>query len=288
MKTVAIINQKGGSGKTTTAVCLAAALAESGWRVLVVDLDAQASATSWFGVRDDDNRLLEVLGSEGRLEDMVVSTGVPGVDLAPASHALSGIDRALATEVGAELILRRCLDALPSGRYDLVLLDCPPALGLLSISALAACDEVLVPVEAHVMALSGLASLTHTLDRVRSRLNPAARLSAILACRVDARKNLCLDVVASLRERFSDQVMKTVVRENVRLAEAPSFAAPITVYDSKSVGAEDYRAVATELLERFGCRRVKSGRVRGATSKRAPRTASQAHAKSKRPAEVSR
>ncbi|NDD31243.1 MAG: ParA family protein, partial [Proteobacteria bacterium] len=249
MKTIAIINQKGSSGKTTSAVCLAAALAESGWRVLVVDLDAQASASAWLGIHDERNLLLDTLCGEGRLDDIIASTRVPGVDLVPASHALSGVDRALAAEVGAELLLRRSLEALPDGRYDLVLLDCPPSLGLLSISALAASDEVLVPVEAHVMALSGLAALTHTLDRVRSRLSPSARLSAILPCRVDMRKNLCLDVVASLRERFGDRVMATVVRENVRLAEAPSFAAPITVYDPRSAGAEDYRAAATEMLE---------------------------------------
>jgi chromosome partitioning protein len=248
---MAIINQKGGSGKTTTAVNLAAALAEKGRRILVVDLDAQASASSWLGVSDETNSLLGVLTGESRASVAVRSTDLARVDLLPASPALAGIERTLAGEVGSELIFKQALQRLPQEKWDYVLIDCPPSLGLLSISALAASQHVLVPVEAHVMALAGLASLVQTVDRVRDRLSPNVALSAILPCRVDLRKNLCQDVIASLRERFGKLVLQAVVRENVRLAEAPSFAQPITKYDPKSSGAHDYRAVATEILKRF-------------------------------------
>lgn len=250
MKVVAITNQKGGSGKTTTAVNLAAALAEKGRRILVIDLDAQASASMWLGVSDTANSLLGVLAGERDLASAVKPSSCRGVDVVPASPALSGAERALASEVGPELILRRAIETLPN-RWDFVLLDCPPSLGLLSVSALAAADEVLVPVEAHVMALAGLASLTQTIERVRARLHAGVRLGAIVACRVDTRKNLCQDVLSSLRERFGATVLKATVRENVRLAEAPSFAVPITAYDGRSAGAEDYRAVAAEVLKRF-------------------------------------
>lgn len=250
MRTVAVTNQKGGSGKTTTAVNLAAAIGERGKRVLVVDLDPQASASAWLGVRDGGKGLFEVLTDNGNLLDLVRKTDAEGVDLAPSSPWLMGVEKALAGEVGAETILRRRVGRLPGDRWDFVLFDCPPSLGLLAVSALVAAGEVLVPVEAHVMALAGLASLLQTVERVRDRLNPELAVSAILACRVDARTNLSKDVVDRLRERFGDLVLKAVVRENVRLAEAPSFGKPITAYDPRSAGAEDYREVAGEILKR--------------------------------------
>lgn len=250
MTVVAITNQKGGSGKTTTAVNLAAALAENGKRVLVVDLDAQTSASTWLGVQDDEDALLGVLAGQRALASAVRSTAFTRVDVVPASGALATAERALASEVGAELMLRHAIASLPRDRWDFILLDCPPTLGLLSVAALAASDEVLVPVEAHVMALAGLASLVQTVERVQHRLSPRLRLTAILACRVDSRKNLCQDVIATLRDRFGHKVLQSVVRENVRLAEAPSFSQPITFYDAKSTGADDYRAVAAELLKR--------------------------------------
>lgn len=269
-KQIAIINQKGGSGKTTTTVNLAAALAEAGQRVLVIDLDAQASATQWLGVQQEHPGIYEVLTQGRNLADVIQPTAFEGIDLVPASAALAQVERALAGEVGGEVILREALDALPQARWNYVLMDCPPSLGIVSVSALAACEQVLVPVEAHVMALSGLAALVGTVDRVRTRLNPQAHIAAILACRVDLRKNLCQDVLASLRERFGDQVLTSLVRENVRLAEAPSFALPITKYDPKSGGAKDYRAVAAELHGRLS---------RGAKAK--PATASKAAPKTK-------
>lgn len=249
MRRIAVTNQKGGSGKTTTAVNMGAALGEAGRRVLVIDLDPQASATGWLGVKEGGRGLLDVF-TEGRdLGALVQPTESPGVDVVPASAWLVGVDKALAGEVGAETILRRALERLPQ-RWDFVLVDCPPSLGLLAVSALAACPEVLVPVETRVMALAGLAGLVQTVERVRDRLNPQLQLAGLLACRVDARTRLSQDVVGTLRERFAADVFKTVIRENVRLAEAPSFGKPITQYDPRSAGAEDYRAAAAELVAR--------------------------------------
>jgi chromosome partitioning protein len=256
VQTLAVINQKGGSGKTTTAVNLAAALGELGERVLVVDLDPQASASAWFNRArpSEEKGLIEVFTGNVHLSDLVAETDVAGVSLVPASGWLVGIEKTLAGEVGSETIFRRALARLRgSGRaaaYSYVLVDCPPALGFLSVAALAACHQVFVPVEAHVMALSGLAALTHTVETVRERLNPELTLSGILACRVDSRTTLAREVVARLRERFGALVFKTVIRENVRLAEAPSFHQPITVYAPNSPGAADYRATARELVRR--------------------------------------
>lgn len=250
MRTVAVTNQKGGSGKTTTAVNLAAALAEQGVRVLVVDLDPQASASSWFGVRDDEHRgVLDVLAGNANLSDLARDTDVAGVAVVPGSAWLTSTESALAGEVGRETLLRRALATLPK-RWSVVLCDCPPSLGLLSLSALVACREAFVPVETHVMALAGLAGLWQTVERVQERLNPELHVSGVLACRVDARTNLSREVVAKLRERFGSLVLDTVVRENVRLAEAPSYHQPITVYAPDSPGAADYRAVAGEFQKR--------------------------------------
>ncbi|MBW1990745.1 MAG: ParA family protein [Deltaproteobacteria bacterium] len=248
MRKFAIANQKGGSGKTTTAVNLAAALGEAGRRVLVVDLDPQHSATAWLGVRDTGRGLYDLFVGDGDLSRVITSTGVPGVDLAPSSPWMVGVERILVGEVGAEQILRRNLAKLPADTWDYVLVDCPPTLGLLTVNALAAVQEVLVPVEAHVMALTGLAHLLHTVEVVRERLNNDLRVSGILACRVDARTRHAREVVEQLREHNGELVYRTVIRENIRLAECPSFAQPITRYDSKSSGAADYRALAQEII----------------------------------------
>ena len=249
MRTLAFVNQKGGVGKTTSAVNVAAALAEEGKKVLLLDLDPQGCASAWCGVQADGKGLLEVLSGNGSLSDLVAVSAIPGVGVVPASEWLSSADRSLAGEVGAETILRKAVHRLPK-RWDFLLVDCPPALGLLVVSSLVACREVFVPVEASTMALGGLARLVQTVDRVRERLNPDLRLAHILAVRVDSRTNLARDVVDRLRERFGDLVLETVVRESVRFREAWSFGKPITTYDPKGTGAEDYRAVSHELLTR--------------------------------------
>ncbi len=251
LKTIAIANQKGGSGKTTTAVCLAASMGEQGKRILIIDLDPQASASAWCGVKNGSRGLLDVLSDDANLADLVCSTEIEGVEVIPASNWLGGAEKALAGEVGVEQILKKQIQKLPRRRWDYVLLDCPPALGLLTISALAACQEVLVPVECHVMALHGVAQLARTVEVVKERLNPKLKVSAILLCRVDRRTRHSLEVAQTLRHRFGKRVLNAVVRENVKLAEAPSFAQPITLYAPRSRGAEYYRSVATELLKKW-------------------------------------
>lgn len=249
MRTIAVMNQKGGSGKTTTAVNLSGALAELGQRVLLIDVDAQASASSWLGIADGGKGLMEVFTDNGNLVDLVEETDVPGVACIPASSWLVGVERSLAGEVGAELILRQALTSLPKDTCDFVIIDCPPSLGLLSVSALAAVEELLIPIETHVMALSGLAQLLKTVEVVRDRLNPALNVTGILACRVDSRTRHATEVLQQLQARFGNLVYKTYIRANVRLAEAPSFHQPITQYEPRSAGAEDYRALAKEVLD---------------------------------------
>ena len=249
MQTVAVFNQKGGSGKTTTVVNLAAALAERGQRVLVFDLDPQGSASAWLGVRESGRGTLAIFeGEKVSLSDLASHSDVAGVDVVPASPWLLHVERT-AAGTKAEGRLRRAVLALPE-TWDWVLVDCPPSLGLLALSALVACPFVLVPVEAHTMALAGLAALQQTMAHVRAELNPDLELLAVLACRVDARTNLSRDVVTRLRDWGGPLVLEAIVRESVRLAEAPSFHQPITQYAPASSGAEDYRAVAAELLAR--------------------------------------
>jgi chromosome partitioning protein len=249
VKTLAVTNQKGGSGKTTTAVNLAAALGERGLRVLLIDLDPQASASAWLGTADGGRELLDVLTSNVHLVDVVHQTAAAGVELVPASSWLASAEKALAGEPGAELVFRKALRRLPD-RWDYVLVDCPPALGLLTVSALAAVDEVVVPVELSPMALAGVARLVETVDLIRDRLNAELELAHLLACRVDARTNLARDIVQALRDLFGAKVLDTTIRETVRLREAFAYGQPITLYDPSGAGAEDYRAVAAELVKR--------------------------------------
>lgn len=246
-RTLAVVSQKGGSGKTTTAVNLAAALGELDRRVLVVDLDPQGTASNWLGIKDGGRGLLDLFTGNGNLLDLVHETDFINVSVVPSSAWLVGVEKALASEYGAETILRREVERLPK-RWHYVLLDCPPSLGVLTVNALAAAPEVLVPVAAQFLALTGLSQLLKTVDVVKERLNPDLQVSGILACRVDVRTRLSLDVVDELRKKFGAQVFRTIVRENVRLAECPSFHKPITLYDRRSAGAEDYLSLAAEVI----------------------------------------
>lgn len=247
MRTIAVVNQKGGSGKTTTTVNLAATLAELRRTILIVDLDPQASATNWYGIKDAGRALFDVFTAGNSLSAAILSTAIPNVSIVPSSPWMVGIERALAAEIGAENILRRNLAALPK-KYDYLFLDCPPSLGALTVNALNAADEILVPVSAEYLAVEGLAQLRHTVQTVQGRLNPTLKYAGILGCRVDQRTRHALEVVDLLRKNFKDLTYRTVIRENVRLSECPAFGQPITLYDSKSAGAADYRALAKEVI----------------------------------------
>lgn len=249
MKIIAIVNQKGGSAKTTTAVNLGATLTEEGKRVLLIDVDPQGSSSKWLRSFNTEKGIYDVFVENTSISDIIRDTCIEGLTIIPSSKWLIGIDKALASEVGAETILKRKIEEM-GARWDYVLIDCPPALGLLSLNALVAADEVLVPLETRVMALDGLAQLLKTIETVKSRLNPKLKLNGIVPCRVDKRTRLSMDVIEDLRKRFNGSVYDVCIRETVKLAECPSFGQPITLYDGKSPGAEDYRTLAKELIKR--------------------------------------
>ncbi len=244
MRTIAVTNSKGGTAKTTTTVNLAAALGELGHRVLVIDLDPQGSASSWLGVDDVTEGVADAIRGRIPLAELLFETTAPGVVLVPASPSIVVADPSEETRIALGFL--RAMDNLPA-LWDVVLVDCPPSLGYLGIAPLTACQEALVPVEAHVLAVTGLTSLLETMARVRRRLNPRLRLGGVVACRVN-RTSLSRAIVQRLGEEFPESFIATTIRENIRLAEAPSFQIPITLYAPNSTGAEDYRALAREFM----------------------------------------
>jgi chromosome partitioning protein len=250
MRVIAIVNQKGGSGKTTTSVNLAATLAEAEQRVLLIDLDPQASASLWYGFKEKGKGLFDVMTGEAALEKAVEKTSIERLSVVPSSPLLAAVEKTLATEMAAENVLKDKFHQWNDKPYDFVLIDCPPTLGILSLNALTAAQEVLIPVEAHVMALHGLVQLLKTINLVKQRLNPTLEITGILACRVDLRTKHSQEVLGQLRTRFEQKVYTSVIRENIRLAEAPLHVKPITEYDSSCKGSEDYRKLAQEILSK--------------------------------------
>jgi len=248
VRTVAVMNEKGGSGKTTTTISLAAVLAERGYRILVVDLDPQASASLWLG-RGREPGLYRAIAEKRDLEPFVRATAVSGLDIIAGSRDLAAVDD-LRGRIGIQTALKRALARLQV-RWEIVLIDCPPNLGLLSVNALAAADEVLVPVETHGIAAIGLSDLLRTVEDAReSQVNPALKIGAIVATRYNRTKE-AKDCVEQMRQAFPDTMLKTVVRESARLGEAFTYARTIVEHDHDGMAAVDYRAVATELIERW-------------------------------------
>jgi len=248
----AVGNQKGGSGKTTTAVNLAACCALGGRRVLLVDMDPQANATTHLGVdrKEVGVTVYDVLVDAGqRVEEAIVGTKLEGLWVVPSDVDLSGAEMELADVPGREVRLREALGE--AREFDVVLIDCPPSLGLLTVNALTAAEKMIVPVETEFFALEGLAVLSRTVELVREALNPRLEIVAIVPTKFDRRKNLCRDVVEEMRELFGKRVTRTIIRTNVRLAEAPTQGEPVELFSPGSHGAEDYRALAREVL---GCR----------------------------------
>lgn len=248
MRTVAIVNHKGGVGKTTLAVSLAAAWAGDGGRALLVDLDGQASASAWLGALDDGtDRMLATFAAAGPL--YVVGSTVAGLDVAPASPALARLDAALAGQPDAVTALRPALEGV-AGRFAWAVIDTPGAFGLATLAAIAAASVVVVPVEPSLLAVAQLGEALATIDRVRSRLAPALPPAIIAPVRVDVRTVLARDVVAGLRQRFGGAVTSATLRESVRMREAPGAHAPIGAYDPNGAAAADVAALAREIAQR--------------------------------------
>ncbi|MBV9851971.1 MAG: ParA family protein [Armatimonadetes bacterium] len=249
--TLAVVNQKGGVGKTTTVVNLATGLALAGRRVLVVDGDPQGNATSGLGITDKAE--LEYSVYDGLVNHVPLAeivrrdVAVPGLDLIPANLELAGAEMEMFQELSRETILKKALKPL-LGEYQYVLMDGPPSLGLLTLNILTAADAVLIPIQCEYYALEGISQLMNIIDRVRNHLNPRLEIGLVVLTMHDERVNLSRQVVAEVRAFFGDKVAETVVPRNVRLSEAPSFGQPIEIYDPRSKGAQAYNALAQEVI----------------------------------------
>lgn len=256
-RVLAIANQKGGVGKTTTAINLGTALAAVGEQVLIVDLDPQGNASTGLGIDRKSRRLstYDVMIGEASLRDAVLVTAVPHLSISPSTLDLSGLELEVSQEADRAVRLRNALASLNPGPpespdFTYVLIDCPPSLNLLTINAMAAADAVLVPLQCEFFALEGLSQLLETVEKVRSGLHPALIIHGIVLTMHDARNNLSNQVVADVRQHSGQKVYDTVIPRNVRVSEAPSFGKPVLVYDLKCVGSEAYLRLATEVIQR--------------------------------------
>lgn len=252
-KIIAVANQKGGVGKTTTSVNLAASLAAAEQRTLLVDIDPQANASHGYGIETGnlDKTIYEVLVNNLPIEQAIVSTMMPYLDLVPSHINLVGAEIELVDVAGREFLLKKQLDRIRD-RYDFFVVDCPPSLGLLTLNSLTAADAVLIPVQCEFYALEGLGQLLNTISIVRRSTNPHLDIEGVLLTMYDSRLRLSNQVVDEVRRHFEEKAMRTVISRNVRLSEAPSHGKPALLYDASSIGAQNYLELASEILTRNG------------------------------------
>ena len=248
-KIIAVCNQKGGTGKTTTAVNLSAALALLGKRILLVDIDPQGNATSGVGVNKSSIKksVYDLLLGHGSIEEIVLQTGIPGLDVAPCNINLTGAEVELVGALSRETKLRRSLAPIKD-KYDYVFIDSPPSLGLLTLNSFVASDSVLIPIQCEFYALEGVSQLLNTINLIRDGLNMNLAIEGVLLTMADFRTNLTNEVIKEIKTYFKEKVYKTIIPRNIKLSEAPSFGKPVMLYDKSSIGAKKYEEFAKEFL----------------------------------------
>ena len=250
-RAIAVANQKGGVGKTTTTTNLSASLAAKGKRVLVMDMDPQGNTTSGFGVDKNEleNTVYELILGECSIQECLLKDVIENVSLIPSNVNLAAAEIELIGVEKKEFILKNEVDWIRD-QYDFIVIDCPPSLNMLTVNAMTTADTVLVPIQCEYYGLEGLSQLTHTVNLVRERLNPTLDIEGILFTMYDARTNLSMQVVENVKDHLNQRIYKTMIPRNIRLAEAPSYGMPINLYDPKSAGAESYMALADEVIRR--------------------------------------
>lgn len=247
---IAIANQKGGVGKTTTSINLSASLAAKGKNVLVIDTDPQGNTTSGFGIDKNnlEDTIYELMLGECSIRDCIISDVIPGVSLVPSNVNLAAAEIELIGVDKKEFILKNEVDYVKE-QYDFIIIDCPPSLNMLTINSMTTADSVLVPIQCEYYALEGLSQLIHTVNLVKERLNPELDMEGVVFTMYDSRTNLSMQVVENVKQNLSQHVYKTLIPRNIRLAEAPSYGLPINMYDAKSAGAEAYLNLADEVIK---------------------------------------